>query len=71
MKDCFLMVFFFSSPCSKQILLTEQDVAFIAENYTREAGVRELDRLIAAIMRYAAVHISEKNSTVSEQAMID
>ncbi len=38
----------------KDIRLTEKVIHHIIENYTRESGVRELDRQIASVMRYIA-----------------
>ena len=41
------------------IEVTPRAVDFIIANYTREAGVRSLDREIASVCRYAAVKVAE------------
>jgi len=42
----------------KQIKIPEKALEFIIENYTRESGVRELERKIAAVMRSIAKEIA-------------
>lgn len=50
----------------KQVKITPAAVRNIIDNYTRESGVRELDRVIAKIMRKAARKIAEdENYTIT------
>ena len=42
-----------------QFAITDQALHAIVSRYTREAGVRTLDRLIGAVVRHAAVRIAE------------
>jgi ATP-dependent Lon protease len=44
----------------KDVSLGDKALEFIITNYTRESGVRELDRTLAAIMRRIAKHIAVK-----------
>ncbi|HXH18102.1 MAG TPA: endopeptidase La [Chitinophagales bacterium] len=50
----------------RQIRIPEKTIEFIIENYTRESGVRELERKIAGVMRSIAKEIAmEKNYETS------
>jgi ATP-dependent Lon protease len=51
-----------------QATITDSAIAQIARDHTREAGVRNLERLIGAVLRNVAVRVAE--GTVKEQ-MID
>lgn len=42
-----------------QINLTDDSLELIVKRYTREAGVRELDRQIARVIRKSAIHFAE------------
>ncbi|MDR1864492.1 MAG: endopeptidase La [Bacteroidales bacterium] len=42
------------------ITFTPEAIAFVIENYTRESGVRELDKAIASIIRHLAKKIAMK-----------
>ncbi|MDB5368850.1 MAG: lon [Roseomonas sp.] len=42
-----------------QAVLEDDAIAAIIENYTREAGVRSLEREIGAVMRYVAMRVAE------------
>ncbi len=48
-----------------QVKFSDEVIKFIVENYTRESGVRELDKQIAAVIRKVAKSIAmgEKHST--------
>ena len=50
-----------------------KEIALLIEGYTREAGVRELERMIAAVCRKAACEIVEGNAcvTVNEARIIE
>lgn len=55
---------------AKDVKLSESVIAAIIEKYTRESGVRSLDRRLAGVMRHIAkkVAMSEKyNSSVKEE----
>ncbi len=41
----------------QSLVFTKEAVAFMVENYTRESGVRELDKIIASVIRYLAKKI--------------
>ena len=45
-----------------QVELADEAIRDIIQNYTREAGVRNLERLIGQALRYAAVRIAEGGS---------
>lgn len=46
----------------------EQDLLqFILENYTREAGVRELERQIAALCRYIAIESTSEKPELKKE----
>ena len=45
----------------KSVILPEESIRILVENYTREAGVRSLERRIADICRKAAVQIVGEN----------
>ncbi len=45
-----------------QVELADEAIRDIIQNYTREAGVRSLERLIGQALRHAAVRIAEGNS---------
>ena len=44
---------------SKQIEITDSGLRFITEHYTREAGVRNLERQIASLLRKVAKQVAE------------
>lgn len=44
---------------SKQVQITDSALKYVIEHYTREAGVRNLERQIAALFRKVAKHIAE------------
>lgn len=48
----------------KQFSITESAIKYLINYYTREAGVRELQRLIASLMRKSAVEILTSNGKV-------
>ena len=48
----------------KQFSITEGAIKYLINYYTREAGVRELQRLIASLMRKSAVEILTSNGKV-------
>lgn len=43
---------------AKQIRISEKTLEFVIENYTRESGVRDLDRKIASLMRNVAREVA-------------
>ena len=43
---------------SVQVTLSQEAIRSIIANYTREAGVRSLERQIGAVLRYAAVNVA-------------
>jgi ATP-dependent Lon protease len=47
----------------EQCKITDDVLLAIIRDYTREAGVRNLDRRIGAVCRYAAMRIAEGNAT--------
>ncbi|MEZ5565513.1 MAG: endopeptidase La [Gammaproteobacteria bacterium] len=59
----------------EQVVVTDNALTEIIANYTREAGVRNLERQIGAVLRNAAVRISENPAqapiTIDEQAVQD
>ncbi len=59
---------------AEQVSVTDGALAEIVANYTREAGVRNLERKIGAVLRNVAVRISEGTATsvaIDEQAVQD
>src|SRR4029453_6073606 len=44
---------------SEQLTITDEAVEEIIEHYTREAGVRSLERTIASVIRGVAVKVAE------------
>lgn len=48
---------------SSKISFTDNSIYYIIENYTRESGVRNLERKIAAVIRKAIADIVENNKT--------
>src|SRR5690606_34136881 len=44
---------------AEQVTFDDEALAAIIDGYTREAGVRNLEREIGAVLRHAAVRISE------------
>ncbi len=59
---------------AKQLQINDKAINSIIESYTHEAGVRNLERSIAAICRKAARNIVEKNATfqkVTEKNITD
>ena len=53
---------------AEQILVTDEALELVVEKYTREAGVRSLERQIAAIVRGAVVKVAE--GSVSETIVV-
>jgi ATP-dependent Lon protease len=56
------------------VKISEKTLAAILEGYTREAGVRELERTIGAVCRKSAVRLMEtgrKSITVNEKILTD
>ncbi len=51
--------------------LADKVLEKIIENYTRESGVRELDRQLASIMRFQAKELATKNKLKSNVTMPD
>ncbi len=49
----------------KQLRFTDKQLRFIIEGYTREAGVRQLERLIAKVCRQVAKRIVEGEESIS------
>ncbi len=47
---------------SGSVRMTEKLVSTVIEDYTREAGVRQLERTLAKVVRKAAVEMLEKNT---------
>ena len=47
----------------KQVEITDEAIRFVTEHYTREAGVRTLERQIAAILRKVAKQVAEGKKT--------
>lgn len=45
--------------------ISDDSIKYVIENYTREAGVRRLEQLIASICRKAAVYIGDGQKSVS------
>jgi len=56
---------------AKQLVLTDRLIEHIIENYTRESGVRGLEKLIARIVRYAAKSIAMKDKYKSNPEISD
>ena len=50
---------------AKQLRISDKQLRAVIAGYTREAGVRQLERLLAKICRRAAKHILEGETTVS------
>ncbi|HLV67765.1 MAG TPA: endopeptidase La, partial [Polyangiaceae bacterium] len=48
---------------SEQLTITDEAVEEIIEHYTREAGVRNLERTIASVIRGVAVKVAEGDTT--------
>ncbi len=51
---------------AEEVRVTEPALREIAANYTREAGVRQMERLIAKALRKAATRLSEAGSPAQE-----
>ncbi len=54
----------------EQLLLTKPVIEHLIENYTRESGVRELDRQIASLMRKVAKKVAS-NEPYNVQLSVD
>jgi len=48
---------------AEQLTITDEAVEEVIEHYTREAGVRSLERTIASVIRGVAVKVAEGNAT--------
>lgn len=58
----------------KDLILTDKILEFTISNYTRESGVRELDRTLASIMRRIAKHVAAQEKydiTLKQNTIID
>ncbi len=55
----------------RKISISEKILEKIIQDYTRESGVRELDRHLAAIMRYHAKEVAMKHRPRKTMAMAD
>src|SRR5258708_31220332 len=55
----------------EQCKLTDDVLLAVIRDYTREAGVRNLERKIAAIFRHAAMRIAEGNAASVEISVAD
>ncbi len=53
------------------IKINDKVLEKVIENYTRESGVRELDRQLAALMRYQAKELAIKNKVKSTLTLQD
>ncbi len=55
----------------KKIIFQDSSLLYIIRNYTREAGVRNLERMIGTICRKVAVKILKSNSNVKQVITIN
>lgn len=53
------------------VKMNDKVIEKIIENYTRESGVRELDRQLASIMRYQAKELATKNKLKTTLTTVD
>ena len=53
------------------VKMNDKVIEKIVENYTRESGVRELDRQLASIMRYQAKELAIKNKLKTTLTTVD
>mmetsp|Transcript_9024 Transcript_9024/g.10320 ORF Transcript_9024/g.10320 Transcript_9024/m.10320 type:complete len:975 (-) Transcript_9024:56-2980(-) len=51
------------------VVFTPKAIDLVISGYTREAGVRNLDREIASLCRYAAVKVAESRDLVNEKKL--
>ncbi|MFE3441637.1 endopeptidase La [Nocardia sp. NPDC059180] len=51
---------------AEEVTITDAALREIAANYTREAGVRQMERLIAKALRKAATNLSEGGSAIAD-----
>jgi len=51
--------------------MNDKVIEKVIENYTRESGVRELDRQLASIMRYQAKELAIKNKIKTTLTAVD
>ncbi|MDD6146828.1 MAG: endopeptidase La [Oscillospiraceae bacterium] len=49
----------------KEVRFTDKSLRYLIDRYTREAGVRRLEQLIAALCRKCAVRLSEEQKRIS------
>ena len=59
---------------SADVKLPKATLAKLIKEYTRESGVRSLDRVIASVMRYVAKHKAMEesyNKTIKDSALVD
>lgn len=52
---------------ASQIVLTEPTLLQVVTGYTREAGVRSLERAIGSVVRYKAVEWAERNDECGDK----
>ncbi|MEV0294277.1 endopeptidase La [Nocardia sp. NPDC050710] len=55
---------------AEEVSITEEALREIAANYTREAGVRQMERLIAKALRKAATKLSEIGTAAESDAVV-
>jgi ATP-dependent Lon protease len=56
-----------------QVKINRKIIQYLIQNYTRESGVRELDRVLASVMRYVAKCVAmdeEYNVTIREDDLV-
>ncbi|MQY22924.1 Lon protease [Nocardia sp. RB20] len=56
---------------AQEVSITDEALREIAANYTREAGVRQLERLIAKALRKAATKLSESADLSDAESLVD
>ena len=59
---------------SREVILKDEVLRMLIEHYTRESGVRELERVIASVMRRVARYVAEGemyNKTIRKEELKD
>lgn len=56
---------------ASQVKLSSRTLEYLIENYTRESGVRALNRRIAAVMRRAAKHVAMEEEYSANVKLVD